>query len=236
MMVALGNFFFRYRNGLFPIAYLMLLVPGRRLFREEAVAAILGLAVALAGQLLRAMTIGLVYIRRGGRKRRVHADDLVQDGMFAHCRNPLYVGNFLILLGLGLIANSELFLTVGLAFFFAAYWAMIVAEEQFLENKFGEQYRAYCSRVHRVVPVFAGFSATWRKHRFNWRRLVVKEYGSAFIWVAGAILLIGKEQWLHHTYASNGHFPALPGVLLLAAVAAFGFARYLKKSRTLVAG
>jgi len=232
MMVALGNFLFRYRNALFPIAYLELLLPGRRVFTEQAVSATLGLLVAVLGQTLRALTIGMVYIRRGGRKRRVSADDLVEDGMFAHCRNPLYVGNFLILAGLGLIANSVLFLSVGLGFFFLAYWAIIAAEEQFLEGKFRQEYRAYCSRVPRIIPIFAGFSATWRKHKFNWRRLIVKEYGSTFIWVGGSIILIGKEQLL--SGSGSRHPPLFPGVLLLCAIAVFAVARFVKKSRLLV--
>jgi hypothetical protein len=39
----------------------------------------------------------LAYIKRGGRKKRIAADHLVVDGIFAHVRHPLYVGNFLLL-------------------------------------------------------------------------------------------------------------------------------------------
>ncbi len=55
----------------------------------------IGLAVALAGQLLRAVTIGFAYVRRGGLRRRSTPTAWSQDGLFAHSRNPLYVGNFL---------------------------------------------------------------------------------------------------------------------------------------------
>src|SRR5205814_7404454 len=94
-----------------------------------------GFLVASAGQMLRAATIGLEYIIRGGRKRQVYAEKLVQGGVFAHCRNPLYLGNFVILLGVGLASNSVLFLCIAIPFFAFAYWALIAAEENYLRNK-----------------------------------------------------------------------------------------------------
>src|SRR5205823_6159785 len=67
-----------------------------------------GVAVALAGQALRAVVIGLAYIKRGGRNKEITADRLVCEGVFAHSRNPLYVGNFLIVTGLLIMWNSPL--------------------------------------------------------------------------------------------------------------------------------
>ena len=55
-----------------------------------------GFVVASIGQLLRVAVIGFAYITRGGRNRRIVADSLVQAGIFAHSRNPLYLGNLLI--------------------------------------------------------------------------------------------------------------------------------------------
>ena len=45
------------------------------------------------------LTIGYEYIVRGGRQGKVYAEDLVQGGVFAHSRNPLYLGNLLIIVG-----------------------------------------------------------------------------------------------------------------------------------------
>ena len=77
MMVRIGNFLFHYRNGLFPLAFVLLLVPGRRIFASDLMAAGVGVAVALVGQILRAVTIGLAYIKRGGKDRQVYAETLV---------------------------------------------------------------------------------------------------------------------------------------------------------------
>src|SRR5216117_3713060 len=140
MMIRIGNFFFHYRNALFPLAYLLLFLNGPRIIADYRLAVASGLLVALAGQGLRVMTIGLEYIIRGGRNRQVYAEKLVQGGIFAHCRNPLYIGNFLIVVGVGLASNSVLFLSVAIPFFAFAYWAIIAAEENYLRGKFRSEF------------------------------------------------------------------------------------------------
>jgi protein-S-isoprenylcysteine O-methyltransferase Ste14 len=152
MIICIGNFLFRYRNGLFPVVYLLIFFQGRAVFSDYRMAALTGLLVASAGQALRAVTVGLEYIIRGGRKWQVYAEQLVQGGVYAYCRNPLYVGNALIILGLGLAANSWLFLSVAVPFFVIAYWTIIAAEENYLRGKFGQEFDDYCQRVRRILP------------------------------------------------------------------------------------
>src|SRR6266498_3883692 len=151
MMIKIGNILFHHRNGLFPLAYTLLIFKSQPVFQDYEIAALLGFLVGAIGQLLRAVTIGLEYIIRGGRHRQVYAEKLVQGGVFAHCRNPLYLGNFLILLGVGVASNSTLFLAVGIPFFAVAYWAIIAAEENYLRRKFGTEFDDYCARVNRLI-------------------------------------------------------------------------------------
>lgn len=234
MMITIGNFFFRYRNGVFPVIGVLLFVGGPTLFASDSLAASLGFAAALAGMALRCITIGLQYIKRGGLNRQVYADKLVQGGMFAHGRNPLYVGNILGIVGLGLVANSLWFTCVGLPIFLFSYLAIVAAEENFLRNKFGTEFEAYCQRVSRWGLNLAGFGQTWRSMEFNWKRVVVKEYGSIFLWIATACVLMCKRNWRSGNPFSN---PATaPWLWLLAGSAvAYAVARYLKKSRILQA-
>ena len=144
-MVVIGNFLFHYRNALFPVVYALLVLKSQPLLASYGRAAILGFLMALTGQLLRAVTIGLENISPGGRNRQVYAEKLLQEGLFAHCRNPLYVGNVLILLGVGIASDSVVFLSVGVPFFLFAYWTIIAAEENYLRNKFGQ-------RLRTIVP------------------------------------------------------------------------------------
>ena len=230
-MIRLGNFLFRYRNAVFPVMFVLLFVNSPRIFPSSALAVSLGIVVALLGQALRVVTIGLAYIKRGGKQYHVYADTLVQEGMFNHCRNPLYVGNFVIVVGLALVANSLLFAVVGLPFFLIAYRAIVAAEENYLSQKFGEAYAAYCRRVNRFVPDFSGFGATWRGMDFDWRRVVIKEYGSTFPWVAAVILLLLKHEWLRSAL-SQPTSSILVALLVLTGIL-YAVARYLKKSRIL---
>jgi protein-S-isoprenylcysteine O-methyltransferase Ste14 len=68
----------------------------------------LGVVVLAGGLALRSLVVGLAYIKRGGKGKKVYADALVTDGIFAHSRNPLYLGNILILCGLALCSSLVL--------------------------------------------------------------------------------------------------------------------------------
>ena len=232
-MIRIGNFLFHYRNGLFPLAFVLLLWKGRPIFDNDLVAAGIGFSVALLGQALRALTIGLAYIIRGGKKRQVYAENLVTEGLFSHCRNPLYVGNLLILAGVGLAANSLLFMAVGMPLFLFAYRAIVAAEENYLRGKFGEQFDEYCGRVNRFLPSLSGLGQTMRSMEFNWPRLIVKEYGSAFAWVAGGLLLVMKNLWQDQGNPANNPVLWTFAAMLLVVTIAYATARYLKKSRLL---
>ena len=93
------------------------------------------------------VTIGFRYIKRGGKDGRIFAQGLVTEGVFAHCRNPMYLGNLLVVLGLLGTAGNPVGLCAGGAFFLLAYGAIVAAEETYLLGRFGDEYRAYCAFV-----------------------------------------------------------------------------------------
>lgn len=230
MILKIGNFLFHYRNALFPLVYLLLVPPSRAILPDFRVAAVIGFLVAFSGQFIRAVTIGLEYIIRGGRNRQVYADKLVTGGMFAHSRNPLYLGNLLILFGVGIASNSVLFMAVGVPFFLFAYAAIIAAEEDYLHKKFGEEFLAYCARVNRLLPNLSGLGATLEGMRFNWRRLITAEYGSAYIWLAAVILVTLKNVVLAGDYSSERPLIWVLCVFFVLVTLGYAAARYLKKS------
>ena len=228
-MVTLGNFLFRYRNGLFPLAYLFVFAKTTLLFPDYQTAAVVGLIIALIGQSLRFATIGLDYIVRGGRNRQVYAEDLVTGGLFSHCRNPLYVGNYLILVGVGVASCSAIFVFGVLPLMALAYWAIIAAEENFLRNKFGDVFDAYCARVSRVFFRPTGLSTTLKGMKFHWPRVVVKEYGTTFAWTMGYILVVMQNAWISNDYDFSS--PLITGLwtALAAIIVVFLVSRFLKK-------
>ena len=227
LLVRYGEFMFRYRNLVFPLVMLALFAGFRPLVDGPAWLPALAIVVAVAGQVVRVAVVGLAYIKRGGVNKRVYADTLVVDGIFTHCRNPLYVGNALILAGLFLLHGDGRALAIGGVFFALSYIAIIAAEERFLAAKFGDQYRDYCARVPRWIPRLAGLGATLGSMRFNWTRVVVKEYGSAATWVIGACLLL---TW-RGIAAGAPLAQASPWlVVALGALVAASVVRVLKKS------
>lgn len=234
-IVRLGNLFFKIRNALFPLVFIALaLVTRPRPFlgsesRDRWLDA-LGISIALSGQALRALVIGLAYIGRGGKDKKVHAETLVQDGIFAHSRNPLYVGNILVFLGLFVVLNSRIGYLVGIPFFLFAYYAIVAAEEDFLGRKFGAEYADYCRRVPRYLPKLDGLGETIHSMRFDWRRLVRKEYGSTFTWITTALALFVWERIVWR--GTGGAAPIAAPVALgwVALIAAYATARFMKKS------
>lgn len=236
--VAIGRVLFNLRNGLFPVAFIVFALASRpRMFlgdpRWDLALDALGLLIALSGQALRVAVIGLDYIQRGGRNRQIHADRLVTGGFFAHSRNPLYVGNLLVYLGLFLMLNSVAGWLLGVPFFLAAYLCITAAEEDFLGRTFGAEYAAYKTRVPRFWPRWSGLGATLRGMEFDWKRVFRKEYGSTFSWVTTALALIAWEAWRNRPAEE---FRAVLGMVLVAwvpVVIGYVATRVLKKTGAL---
>ena len=229
-MIQIGNFFFKYRNLLFILLYGLLFLPSPELFTENIFHAdyrtwplVIGLFVTILGQAIRGATIGLAYIVRGGKDKKVYAEHLVSTGIFSHCRNPLYVGNILMLLGVGILANSLVYVAIIMPLFLFIYQAIVLAEEHFLRGKFGADFDAYCAKVNRWVPSLKGISATFSSMEFNWKRWVLKEYTTQFIWLAGIALLIIRLYQIEDVVTNSAY-----AVILLAI--GYALVRYLKKS------
>ena len=196
-MVKIGNFFFKYRNWIFILFYGALFIPSRQIFSKARCGEnyfiwpiVIGLLVTVSGQLIRGFTIGLAYIVRGGKEGKPYAEGLITEGLFHHCRNPLYLGNILMLFGLGILDNSLIYVVVVLPFFLFIYQSIILAEENFLHNKFGAGYNAYYQKVNRWWPDLTGIGKTFRSIRFNWKRWIIKEHTTQFIWLSGITILI----------------------------------------------
>lgn len=231
-MVTLGNFFFRTRNYLFPLFYLFLFLPLPRITPNYLPLFYTGLAVVLLGQMVRVLTIGLVYIVRGGKNRRIYAEGLVTDGLFSHCRNPMYVGNILLIVGMSIISNSLFAVVLMPVFFVFIYQAITRAEEAFLEGKFGAGYRTYCERVNRWVPRLQGIVATFKKHSFNFKMVILKEYNATYLWSLGATLLLAYNSfWPFDSPVTFTEVLPFLLVLILLTALYLGIRYYKKRER-----
>jgi protein-S-isoprenylcysteine O-methyltransferase Ste14 len=126
-------------NWLLPLPFLPADLPARWLG-----AMVFVLALALAAW-------AIVTITRAGSNvpTNLPTTSIVESGPYRFTRNPIYLGMFLGLIGLG-IAFDNLWLPMMLVPFASVVrYGVVACEEAYLERKFGDVYRGYRSRVPR---------------------------------------------------------------------------------------
>jgi len=74
---------------------------------------------------------------------------LVTTGAHGWSRNPIYLGMFLIYLGVAVASQSLWTLILTLPLAIAVHYGVVAREEAYLERRFGDAYRAYKRRVRR---------------------------------------------------------------------------------------
>jgi len=102
--------------------------------------------------------IGLPFVA-GGEAIRVWSagyltklSGLVTAGPFALCRNPLYIGSFLISVGYFIMCHRIDVWILGTTLFWLFHGGAVIYEERLLREKFGEEYTQYCKTVPRFIP------------------------------------------------------------------------------------
>ncbi|GLS29759.1 Protein-S-isoprenylcysteine O-methyltransferase Ste14 [Mesorhizobium albiziae] len=84
----------------------------------------------------------------GGRK----SAEIVRGGPYSVTRNPLYVFSTIGAAGIGAMTGSITVAVVFAVLCYAAFHAVILVEEAYLEENFGEPYRQYMREVPRFFP------------------------------------------------------------------------------------
>ncbi len=133
-----------------------------------------GMLFILAGAFIRILAAGTI------KKNEV----LTDTGPYRMCRNPLYLGSFLISSGLVIAADNIFILLYFLVFFPLAYIPAILGEEKFLTKKFGENYLLY----KRKTPAFIPHIKKTDMENFSWKQ--VKENKEYINWLVISVLLI----------------------------------------------
>ncbi len=130
---------------------------------------LIGFAVSAFGEFLRAW--GVFYVGSETRVTgEVGASKLVTSGPFAFVRNPLYVGNIFIYVGVGIMSLAlwpwlQIF---ALAWFFFQYTMIVKEEEDFLRKKFGQEYADYCVQVPRFFFRLTPYRS-WHPVDIDWK-------------------------------------------------------------------
>lgn len=227
---ASGDRFFQLRSYL-PL----LLVPaflaslGRPLFVLESDRIVLlwefaCLLVSLSGLALRVVIVGTAPPGTSERSTRgPRALMLNTSGPYSVIRHPLYVGNFLIVLGLSCVTCTW-FLPVIVTLAALAYYERIaVREEAFLEESFGRQFLDWATQVPALNPAWGNYRPA--VFPFKWRK-TVRECHALLVVAAGFFVLDGLQR-----YALTGKLAAsrVWSAALVTSVIVFVVVLVLKK-------
>ena len=165
----IGQVFFRLRS-LTPIPFILVLVF---FSRPAPLPVVLGSLLTVLGESLRIWAVG--YAGGSTRTRTLGAArDLVTTGPYAYVRNPLYLGNLVLSLGICVFANVYWMFAVLAIGFLIQYTPIIRSEETYLMDVCGDRYRAYCAAVSRLIPHPRPYGEP-SDHDFSLRRALKSE-------------------------------------------------------------
>lgn len=194
-----GDYLFKYR-GYLPIIFLVftLAVQGYYIYHESNNSTVvstisefmqsIAFYVGSFGVLIRIYTVGFTPKNTSGRNTSEGqiADKLNTTGLYSLTRNPLYVGNFFMWMGLVFYIGVVWFFLMFVCVFWIYYERIVFAEEIFLRKKFKEPYLQWAKKTSVFIPV--RFSYVHPKNSFNWKKIIVKE--------KSAILMFFLDFWI----------------------------------------
>jgi protein-S-isoprenylcysteine O-methyltransferase Ste14 len=197
-----GNWLFRWRSFLPILLYVLAAVV--IVFQWDtdfplynATFAWICLAIALVGQLIRAITIGYTPKGTSGRntKEGQVAEVLNTQGIYSAVRHPLYLGNFFMWLGIILYVGNAWFSIVCCLLFWLYYERIMFAEEFFLRNKFGQSYLDWSAKTPPFIPAIS----QWKSSHvdFSLKNVLKREYNGFFAIFISFALVDALKNLIH---------------------------------------
>lgn len=147
-----------------------------------------GVLLALAGLAIRVAAIGTAPAGTSERSTtNPRASMLRTTGLYSVVRHPLYLGNTLTAAGLATFTGAW-YLPLIVVLAGLLYHERICArEEVFLEEKFGDEFRAWAHRVPAALPHLSGYVPSVTP--FAWRRVLGREYHGLMVIGASVFVL-----------------------------------------------
>lgn len=236
-----GNWLFRHRSylPLIPLiiamaVYLHAKTHSRFFFPDESEYELwyrmFAVFVGVSGLAIRAWTVGFTPENTSGRntKKGQVADSLNTTGIYSIVRHPLYLGNFLMWLGIGLWTQNIWFILAFSLFYWIYYERIMFAEEQFLRKKFKDEYVRWAETTPAFFPRMRKPVKPTRK--FNWKKILKKEKNGLFaLFFIFCLFDITGE-----IVTGSKNFNLF--LIIMCALSGIGYIvlRYLKKNTTLL--
>jgi len=193
-----GSWLFRWRSYL-PLVLLVLVIVVMGDFRYlgndtgldilwEAICFL----VSSIGLAVRGYAVGHAPAGTSGRNTRSQAADVLNTtGLYSIVRHPLYVGNFIMMLGISMFPHMWWFTVIYVLSFWLYYERIMSAEERFLREKFGDQFEAWAEKT----PPFIPNPNLWKPPDlpFSMRNVLRREYNGFFAMVLTFFILEARS-------------------------------------------
>jgi protein-S-isoprenylcysteine O-methyltransferase Ste14 len=189
-----GNFLFRYR-GQIPIVLFVLAIPfiyftDLNVYSDSQLntITIFAMAISFLGFLVRAYTIATTPGGTSGRNTKEQiADFLNSTGIYSLLRHPLYLGNYLMWIGIVLFTFNIYFVVIVSLMYWLYYERIMFAEERFLEKKFGQAYLDWSSTKSAFLPRFSSYVKS--SVSFSFKSILRREYSGVLATVIGFVFV-----------------------------------------------
>jgi protein-S-isoprenylcysteine O-methyltransferase Ste14 len=203
-----GNMLFRNR-GQMPVILFIIAVPIIYFTNYSYITnclahalTIIAIIISAIGFLIRAYAIATTPKGTSGRNTNEQvAESLNISGIYSVVRHPLYIGNYLMWIGIVIFTFNIYFFFIVSLLFWLYYERIMFAEERFLEKKFGDVYLEWSKTVPAFIPSFKNFKKN--EIPFSFKSILRREYsgvlattiGFAFIDLLRIFFIEKKIEW-----------------------------------------
>lgn len=228
-----GYWLFKFR-GQFPLLLIALSVPAiffnpilisteiRSLFF------IIGIIFICVGFVIRFTTVGMRAKFSSGRNRTHHHTSILEvNGWYSATRNPLYLANFLIWMGISIHIVNPYYSIILLLIFWIFIERIILSEESYLHEKFGEEYDSYCHKTNVFIPKFKNWKSSDKI--FSVKTVLKNEYPG----ISATCLVVWIIHYLNRIKIQKDFTVNNYDLYLISAVFCFALLMKLIKSYTL---
>jgi protein-S-isoprenylcysteine O-methyltransferase Ste14 len=198
-----GNWLFKHRGPL-PVVLFILALPAIYITDYSSMTVrfictmnVLAVAVCVLGFIIRAYTIGTTPKGTSGRNTQEQvAEQLNSTGIYSIVRHPLYLGNYLMWIGIVLFTKNIGFVIIVSLLFWIYYERIMFAEERFLERKFGDAYLNWSLKAPAFIPKFLQFKKS--NLPFSLKSVLRREYSGVLATVIGFVYVELMINGIHY--------------------------------------
>lgn len=217
-----GNWLFRYR-GQIPVVLFLFSAPVIWFTNYDWIEfdddkhmmwLIVAAFISLLGQIIRAIAIGTSNKHTSGRNTKEQvAEALNTKGIYSTVRHPLYLGNYLMWIGIVVYVLNPWFVVVVTLLFWLYYERIMFAEERFLERKFGDQYLRWSNGIPAFLPSLKRFEKS--PIPFSMKTILRREYSGITATIIGFLFVaMVRDYKLNRGFENNNMYWIVLGVAL----------------------